>query len=127
MSNRHKNGAGASPHQYRRFVLDEAKAQSNLRKHGISFKNAILVFDDPLATVYPDRIMDGEERKHIVGTTGDCLLLLVVDASKEIADTEIIRIISVSRATRHGRRTHGNGYSQHLSRTEQITSSKLAK
>lgn len=33
----------------RYFEWDEAKAESNARKHGIRFEDAARVFDDPLA------------------------------------------------------------------------------
>jgi uncharacterized protein len=92
-----------------RFVWDEAKAQSNLRKHGISFEEAALVFDDPLATSVHDRIMDGEVRWHIIGMGKGCLLLLVVHTFREIADTEVVRIISARRAEPYERRLYGNG------------------
>ena len=31
-----------------RFEWDEQKAQANIRKHGISFEDAVSIFDDPL-------------------------------------------------------------------------------
>lgn len=91
------------------FVWDKGKAESNFRKHGILFEDAIQVFKDPLSKIHPDRMVDGEERKHIIGTTENCLLLLVVHAYRAFADTEVIRIISARRATRHERRKYGNG------------------
>jgi len=92
-----------------RFVWDEAKAQSNLRKHGVKFEDAVLVFYDPLAKSTQDRIIDGEVRWHIIGMGRDCLLLLVVHTFREIADTEVIRIISARSATPRERRLYGNG------------------
>jgi len=44
----------------RYFEWDEAKAQSNYRKHGISFDVASRVFDDPLCRTEQDRIESGE-------------------------------------------------------------------
>jgi uncharacterized DUF497 family protein len=48
-----------------RYLLqlwDSAKAQSNLRKHGVAFDDAIAVFTDPFAMMSQDRIEGGELR-----------------------------------------------------------------
>lgn len=37
-----------------KFEWDNAKAQSNLIKHGVSFEEAASVFGDPLAFTFPD-------------------------------------------------------------------------
>ncbi len=37
-----------------RFEWDEDKARANLAKHGVSFEEAALVFDDPDYVVEPD-------------------------------------------------------------------------
>lgn len=39
-----------------RFELDETKALSNLRKHGVAFDDAVGVFADPFAVMRPDHI-----------------------------------------------------------------------
>ena len=39
-----------------RFEWDETKAESNLRKHGIDFDDAIEVFYDPHAVFEQDRM-----------------------------------------------------------------------
>jgi len=36
------------------FVWDSGKASANLKKHGVDFREAATVFDDPLSTAYPD-------------------------------------------------------------------------
>jgi uncharacterized protein len=36
------------------FEWDAPKANVNQRKHGVSFDEACTVFDDPLATIFPD-------------------------------------------------------------------------
>jgi len=94
---------------YRRFVWDPNKAADNLRKHRIKFEDAVVVFDDPLAKLTQDRIVDGEERWQIIGMGRNRLLLLVVHAFREIADTEVIRIIGARRAEPYERRLYGNG------------------
>jgi len=51
-----------------RFVWDEKKAAENIRKHQLPFEAAIDVFDDPLAVRVKDRMVDGEQRWHMIGT-----------------------------------------------------------
>ena len=36
------------------FEWDAAKAVRNLKKHGVSFEEAVSVFADPLALIYAD-------------------------------------------------------------------------
>jgi uncharacterized DUF497 family protein len=36
------------------FEWDEAKAEANLRKHGVPFPEAATAFADPLAAIFPD-------------------------------------------------------------------------
>lgn len=44
------------------FEWDPDKARSNLRKHGVAFEDAELVWKDPFHIVYLDRIVDQEPR-----------------------------------------------------------------
>lgn len=37
-----------------RFEWDKKKAASNLKKHKVSFDEAMTVFDDPLANIFDD-------------------------------------------------------------------------
>jgi len=99
----------------RYFEWDEAKAQENYRKHGVSFKVAAQVFDDPLCRTEQDRIEEGEYRWQTIGMVHNCLLLLVAHTVKfgddESNDTnfELIRIISARSATRKERKRYENG------------------
>jgi uncharacterized protein len=88
-----------------RFEWDPEKARSNLRKHGIDFETATVVFDDPFAIVELERIEDGEERWHTLGIGAGAPLLLVVHTIHG-EDIEIIRIISARRAERSERRRY---------------------
>jgi uncharacterized DUF497 family protein len=59
------------------FVWDPAKADRNLRKHGVSFEDASRVFDDPFALDdIDDREDYGEERSNIIGMVDDQLLVI---------------------------------------------------
>jgi uncharacterized DUF497 family protein len=80
------------------FAWDENKDRVNRRKHGVSFETAALVFQDPQAISYFDRLVDDEERWHTVGLVGAVTILLVVHVSEEANDEEKIRIISARKA-----------------------------
>ena len=61
------------------FEFDPNKAQSNLKKHGVSFAEAITVFDDPLASTLPDDQHSIEEDRYItVGSSSRHRILFVV-------------------------------------------------
>ena len=89
------------------FSWDDAKNQSNRRKHGIGFEAAKLVFDDPLHVTRQDRIENGELRWQTLGMAGDVVLLLVAHTWHEASSgKEHIRIISARRATRLERKIY---------------------
>lgn len=88
------------------FEWDEAKATTNVRKHGVSFEDAMLVFADPFALVDQDRIAGGELRWRTLGLVGGILLLLVAHTLRSEAQDEIIRIVSARRATRKERQRY---------------------
>jgi uncharacterized DUF497 family protein len=88
------------------FEWDTAKAQSNRRKHGISFAIARHVFSDPDALSEQDRIEGGERRWQTLGLVDGVLLLLVVHTVENDGHDEIIRIISARRADRKERKRY---------------------
>src|SRR3546814_18931953 len=87
-----------------RFSWHPAKAESNLRKHGISFETAASAFADPFALSVHDRLEGGEPRWQTLGLVEGHLLLLVAHTVAEAADdgeyVRIIRIISAGTAER---------------------------
>jgi uncharacterized DUF497 family protein len=89
------------------FEWDEVKAESNLRKHGISFDDAIEVFYDPYAVFEQNRVVDGELRWQAIGMAEDLVMLQVAHAVIERDVDEVFRIISARRATRNERRLYG--------------------
>lgn len=92
------------------FVWDEAKAQSNERKHGITFKLAAAVFRDKLAGVRHDVSHDGfEDRWVVVGTVAGEMLVVVICTFAEMRDNDRVRIISARRATLRERREYESG------------------
>ncbi len=83
------------------FYRDPAKAQRNLRKHGVSFEEAETVFLDPLAITVADEVHSTQElREHTMGYSVRLRLLLVVHT--EEVDGEI-RIISARKADAYER------------------------
>ena len=61
-----------------KFQWDPAKAAKNIRKHGISFDEAVTVFKDPLAFIFDDMEHSKDEhREIIIGTSALSKMLLV--------------------------------------------------
>lgn len=89
---------------------DDAKAQSNLVKHGIVFAQAATVMLDPLAlTVFDAAHSDTEERWFTLGQTNDGRLLAISHTYKGIdKDNRQIRLISARDATRQERLQYEN-------------------
>jgi uncharacterized DUF497 family protein len=82
------------------FSWDPKKAKDNLKKHKISFEEAVTVFYDPLAKVAedPDHSQN-EDRYLLIGYSQKSHLLFVVHVYKE--DDESVRIISARKATKN--------------------------
>ena len=90
-----------------RFEWDEEKAETNERKHGVTFLEAVTVFDDDLALIIPDpEHSDEENRFIIVGESRQNRLLLVAHAEQE---PEMIRIISAREPTRQEKKDYEEG------------------
>ncbi len=87
-----------------RFVWDERKAQSNARKHRVSFEEAVTVFADPLALVIEDE--GHPENVRIIGESIASRIVLVVFVER---DRDVVRLISARRATTHERRRYEEG------------------
>jgi uncharacterized DUF497 family protein len=85
------------------FEWDKAKAETNKRKHGISFEEAASVFADPLAAIFPDpEHSDDEVREIIVGLSARNRLLVVSFTER----SDVIRIISARKATKRERKDY---------------------
>jgi uncharacterized DUF497 family protein len=50
----------------REFEWDPRKAGSNLKKHGVSFAEALTVFSDPVARIFDDPDHSSHERREII-------------------------------------------------------------
>jgi uncharacterized DUF497 family protein len=80
------------------FEWHHAKAEANLRAHGVSFDLAKTAFKDPFAIERLDDREDyGEARFVMIGMAEGNIMLFVAYTERESA--ERIRIISARRAT----------------------------
>jgi len=86
------------------YEWDPKKATSNLRKHGVDFADAALVFEDESAVTIEDDDPD-EKRFVTIGMDALARILVVVYAWRG----EKIRIISVRNATPGERRKYEEG------------------
>ncbi len=89
------------------YDWDQEKAQSNLKKHGISFQEAASAFDDPLALTFddPDHSI-GEHRLLTFGVTKTGKWVIVSHTEKHNA---ILRIISAHPMNKYERKIYENG------------------
>ena len=73
-----------------RFEWDPVKARTNLRKHGVSFEDAMHVFEDPYALFEQDRTDEaGELRWQALGLAGEAAVVLVAHTVREEGEDEM--------------------------------------
>ena len=98
-----------------RFEWDPAKARTNQRKHGVSFEDAMHVFNDPYALFEqdPGDFAEGP-RWRALGSAGAVAVLLVAHIVREEGHDEAIRLISARRATRKERSRYEQTRAQDL-------------
>jgi uncharacterized protein len=83
------------------FAWDSGKATANLKKHGVDFREAATVFDDPLSATYPDVDHSRSERRFVmIGASARSRVLVVAYTEQG----EAVRIISARPATRREKR-----------------------
>ena len=80
---------------------DPNKAKSNLKKHGVSFADAVGVFEDENAVTISDE-HESEDRFITIGRDFLSRILVVVYTFRNI----VIRIISARKATAHERKIY---------------------
>ena len=91
-----------------RFEWDPAKAQSNARKHGVTFDQAATVFLDAHAlSVYDETHGQDEDRWFTLGFDFGSRLLAVSHTWEALGTNDVrIRIISARKATTRERRAY---------------------
>jgi uncharacterized DUF497 family protein len=85
------------------FVWDERKERKNVRKHKVSFDEAITTFDDPFFVIASDDLYSLEEKRFIILGESNARRLLVVAYAERGKD---IRIISAREATAGERKNY---------------------
>ena len=83
------------------FEWDEEKNAANIRKHGIEFGDAVLVFNDEnYIEYYDDTHSIDEDRYNVIGMVNDILFVVYTERKQSI------RIISARLATPKERRAY---------------------
>ncbi len=87
-------------HQFQ-FEWDEAKAASNLRKHGVSFELASSIFGDPrILTLADTTHSESEERWFSIGLASNGVPMSIAYLWTETGDGLVkIRLITARQAT----------------------------
>jgi hypothetical protein len=84
------------------FVWDRRKAESNLRKHGVTFETACEVFFDPFVCFIGVDVVGVERREIVMGMTVDWWILRVIYIFRKSQ----IRIVSARPVTSQERKTY---------------------
>lgn len=85
------------------FEWNEKKAEHNIRKHGVSFEEAVTVFGDRYSiTIYDPLHSKDEDRFVILGMSNKNRILVVVHTDR----SDRIRIISARKATKKERKQY---------------------
>ena len=88
-----------------RFEWDDAKADSNRSKHGVTFDDALTVFGDRYALTFFDKAHSQTEDRYLtLGFAASGKLLLVCHTYRPGA----IRLISARPASRRERQTYAD-------------------
>lgn len=87
------------------FEWDEAKRQSSLSRHHLDFHDAEIVFSGVTFTFADDRFEYGEDRYITLG-----LLRGTVVVIAHTERDEVVRVISMRKATRNEQRLYFQGF-----------------
>ena len=89
-----------------KFEWDEAKRKSNIKKHGFDFVDAEKVFNGATFTINDDRFDYGKNRYITLG-----MLEGIVVVITHLEEDELIRIISMRKATKNEQKIYFKGFS----------------
>jgi len=83
-----------------KFEWDSIKADSNVKKHGVSFEEAKSVFYDELAIqFYQNDNEEGEDRFLMLGLSATHKVLMICHCERNSGN--VVRIISARKATKN--------------------------
>ena len=88
------------------FEWDEKKRDLKLKKHGMDFIDAKKVFESATLTIEDSRFIYDEQRFITLGMLEG---IIVIIAHSE--ENEIIRVISMRKATKNEQKIYFNGFS----------------
>ncbi|HXB67431.1 MAG TPA: BrnT family toxin [Candidatus Acidoferrales bacterium] len=86
------------------FEWHPRKAQANIRKHNVSFAEAVLVFSDPLARIFLDEEHSADEQREIIIGHSTARRLLLVSFAEQ--GSERVGIISARPVTKRERQDY---------------------
>lgn len=84
------------------FIWDQRKNRANVSRHGITFLDAVRIFDGPTLERIDDRYDYGEIRVYAIGVANGVEVTLIYT---DVSDTGR-RIISAWRSERHEREAY---------------------
>ncbi len=90
---------------FMRFEWDEVKRQSNLRDHRLDFADAEVVFSGATFTFLDDRFEYDEDRYITLGLLRNSVVV-IAHTERE----EIIRVISMRKATKNEQKRYFHGF-----------------
>lgn len=94
-----------------RFTWDPEKAAKNLRKHGVSFDEAIGIFSDPRHIIMENYLFadDNEQRYQAIGMTDKLVVLSVVFVDRSETEIEVIlHIVSARKVNDYEEQLYAN-------------------
>ena len=86
-----------------RFEWDPGKAESNPKRHGVSFEDAMTVFFDPLSATFDDPDHSLDERRFVTICFSSRHVLTVVCHTERRGS---VRLISARRSTKREKQRH---------------------
>ncbi len=89
-----------------KFEWDEAKRKSNIKKHGFDFVDAEKVFDGATFTINDGRFDYGKNRYITLGMLEGIVIVIT-----HLEEDELIRIISIRKATKNEQKIYFKGFS----------------
>jgi hypothetical protein len=82
------------------FEWNTEKAERNIRKHGVSFQEALTVFQDALSLTYPDMDHSADEDRYLIVGLSSLGNVLVISHTFR---NDNVRIITARKATKKER------------------------
>jgi uncharacterized DUF497 family protein len=89
-----------------KYEWDENKNRLNISKHGFDFNDARFIFDAPMLVIPDTREDYGEDRYIGIGILRRTIVIVVFTENTD----EVIRVISLRKATKNERKIYQNKF-----------------